>query len=481
MADRKEADVNESSGLDGNGGSSSSHSSLGPETAFRSNVNEAKLLRKTDLHVLPILFIIYLIAFLDRVNISNALTMGLPAELGLTGQQPNVALTIFFAPYIVFEIPSNLMMKRFKPRFWLTGCIFCFGIIMLCQGFVQSYSGLLATRFFLGLTEAGIFPGSFYLISFWYKKEEAQKRFTVYWSSTICAGAFGGLLATAIAKMDGIRGLSNWRWVFILEGIVSVLISVAAFFFLTDFPREAKWLSPEERAFILNKTKTDEAHTVPVTAKDVLTFFSKPKSWFGAIMYFSVLVPLYSISYFTPTIIQTLGYSTVQTQLHSVPPFAAAFGFSIVLAYFSDKFRMRSPFILTGFVVLIAGLSILISVHGRSHFSAEYAGVCLAAMGAFGMGGIIVCWFIMNLQGHVERSIGTGWMVCFGNAGGIVATFCFLKKDAPYYHTGYSICLGMSALCGLSVVCYTLLIWREKRAMARNEKEGDKVQHILYL
>lgn len=227
---------------------------------------------------------------LRSVNISNALTLGLPQELGLTGQQPNVALTIFFVPYILFEIPSNILMKRLSPHIWLSGCILCFGIIMICQGFVQNYGGLLATRFLLGLAEAGIFPGSFYLISFWYKQEEAQQRFTIYWSSTICAGAFGGLLASAIANMDGIRGLSNWRWVFILEGIVTVLVGIVAFFSITDFPREAKWLSQENREFILHKTGATESHIVPVTTKDVLTFLSKPKSWLAAITYFCKLM-----------------------------------------------------------------------------------------------------------------------------------------------------------------------------------------------
>lgn len=208
--------------------------------------------------------------------------MSLPTELGLVGDQQNVVLCIFFAPYIFFEIPSNIAVKRFTPQIWLSACISCFGIIMLCQGFVQSYSGLLATRFFLGLCETGIFPGSFYLISFWYKQEEAQRRFSVYWSTTIIAGAFGGLLASAIAKMDGIRGLSNWRWIFILEGIATVLIGILAFFCITDFPREAKWLSEEERGFILAKTGNDEAHTVPVTTRDVLRFLSRPKHWAAA-------------------------------------------------------------------------------------------------------------------------------------------------------------------------------------------------------
>ncbi|KAI0890590.1 MFS general substrate transporter [Annulohypoxylon maeteangense] len=479
MADRKGAD--DVVGGGSNDASFSSRSEFVAEEPFRAYVDETKLLRKTDLHVVPILFLVYLAAFLDRVNISNALTMGLPAELGLEGQQSNIALCIFFVPYIIFEVPSNVLMKKLNPHIWLSGCILCFGIIMLCQGFVKSYSGLLATRFFLGLAEAGIFPGSFYLISFWYTKEEAQKRFTVYWSSTILAGAFGGLLASAIANMNHMRGLSSWRWVFILEGIATVLISVLAFFCITDFPREAKWLSPEERAFLLNKTKTDESRLVPVTPRDVLAFLRTPKAWLGGLMYLSVLVTSYSLSYFTPTIIQTLGYSTIQTQLHSVPPFAAAFGLAVVLAYLSDKARIRSPFIFLGLALLITGLSILITTHGSAHFSAEYAGVCLTAMGSFGIGGMIICWYVMNLRGHVERSIGTAWMIGFGNCGGIVATFLFVKKDAPYYHTGYTVCLSMGCLCIASCACYAFYIWRQRKAEVGIGKEGDGIDRELYL
>jgi MFS family permease len=212
--------------------------------------------------------------------------LGLPKDLGLVGQQPNIALTIFFVPYILFEIPSNILMKKLSPHIWLSGCILLFGIIMIAQGFVQSYGGLLATRFFLGVAEAGIFPGSFYLISFWYGKDEAQRRFTFYWSSTIFAGAFGGLLATAISNLNGIRGLHSWRWVFIIEGIATVFIGIAAFFCISDFPKETKWLSSEEKAFILAKTGSHESHRIPVTIRDVGSFLLTPKHWVAAIMYF---------------------------------------------------------------------------------------------------------------------------------------------------------------------------------------------------
>jgi MFS family permease len=396
--------------------------------------------------------------------------MSLPTELGLKGQQANIALTIFFVPYVLLEIPSNILMKKFNPHVWLSSCILAFGVIMLCQGFVNSYGGLLATRFFLGVTEAGIFPGSFYLISFWYKYEEAQKRFTLYWSSVILAGAFGGLLATGIANMNGVRGLSNWRWIFILEGIITILIGIAAYFLVSDFPKEAKWLNSEEREFVLAKTHTDESHDVQIGMRDIKNFLKDIKNWLGAVIYFSIVVPIYAFAYFTPTLVQTLGYSVVQTQLHSVPPFAAALGLCFVAAYISDKARIRLPFVLLGYVLLIIGLAILLTIHSTvgSSFSTKYAAICLVSMGAFGAGPSIICWFLMNLRGHKQRSIGSAWMISIGNTGGIVATFAFLKQDAPEYHTGYSILMAISVLGTVSALLYAALIARE-RGRARDE------------
>ncbi|KAF2839589.1 putative allantoate permease [Patellaria atrata CBS 101060] len=451
-------------------------SSSSQDADIISGIDEAKLLRRIDFRVLPMLFTIYVVAFLDRVNVSNALTMKMPEELGMTGQQPNIALTIFFIPYIIFEIPSNILMKKLNPHIWLSLCILGFGIIMIGQGFVKTVGGLYATRFFLGLLEAGIFPGSFYLISFWYKREEAQKRFTVYWSSVMAAGAFGGLLATAIAKMDGMLGHSNWRWIFILEGILTVLVGIAAFFLVSDFPREAKWLTEEERRFVMAKTHTDESHQVSVKFKDIIEFFKDPKQYLGGLMYFSIVTPVYAFSFFTPTIVRTLGYSVVQTQLHSVPPFAAALVLCLIMAYISDKINLRLPFILFGYALLIVGLAILLCIHHK--FSPQYGGIHLVLMGSLGAGASIVCWYLMNLKGHKQRSIGSGFMISFGNTGGILAPFTFLKKDAPNYETGYSICMAMAVLGIASSVTYGVLVWREKKAARRN---GDEDAEFLSL
>lgn len=160
----------------------------------------------------------------------------------------------------------------------------------------------------------------------------------------------------------------------------------------------------------------------------------------------------------------------METQLHTVPPSAAALGLCILLTYLSDRLRLRSPFIILGFILTIIGLAILSTVHHGFHV--QYLAVCLIAMGAFAIGPIVICWYVMNLKGHMERSIGTAYLISFGNTGGIVATFCFLAKDAPAYHMGYSVCMGVVCVGVLAVVLYGGLVIQKNNA-ARTSEEKD--------
>lgn len=446
-----------------------------PLDSTLSEAEAAKLLRKIDLRVLPMLFIVYIAAFLDRANISNALTMEMPKELHLKGQQPNIALALFFVPYILFEVPSNAAMKKFSPHVWLSICCGGFGVVMIGQGFVKTYGQLICTRVLLGFFEAGIFPGSFYLISFWYKREEAQKRFTIYFTSVILASAFGGLLATGIAHMNGTQGYSNWRWIFILEGIVTMVVAFAAYFFISDFPSEAKWLTEAERQFIMAKNGehvTGDEHRI--TGKDLATFFKEPTNYLGALMYFAVVVPIYSFAYFTPTIIKGLGYNVVQTQLHSVPPFAAAFGLCLVTAFFSDRLNMRLPFVIGTSLITIIGLAIMMTIH--KGFSVRYLGVIFICMGIFSGAPIIICWYLMNLDGHKNRAIGSAFVISFGNTGGILAPFTFLTKYSPYYRTGYAICMGVTCMGVAATAVYSLLIINKNRSGRGLASEKHKLK-----
>lgn len=440
-------------------------SSNGSDQQNSQNPNARRLLTKIDFRILPILSLTYLVAFLDRVNIGNAAVFGLPTELGLKGTQYNVALTIFFVPYILFEIPSNVVLKKIKPHRFLSVCVFMFGFTTIMQGFVTSYSGLLTTRFFLGLFETGLFPGCFYLLSMWYKREESQKRFSFFFISTTLAGAFGGLLASAIGKMDGYHGKLAWRWIFILEGALTCAVAILGYFTIPDFPEDVKWLTAEEKEWVRARLCQDvgkSGRELPsVKFSDLKVIFTDYKYPLGALMYFGFIVPAYGYSYFAPTIIRGWHYSPIQSQLRTVPVAIVAYVFAMIVAIASDHWRHRYLFIVGSSLVTIAGFIILMTTHDNLH--AQYGGLFLSYSGAFAAMPVVVCYFQTNLAGHTRRSIGSGFQIAFGNIGGIIATFAFLSKEAPYYTKGYSICLAFTVLTIITSTIYVLGIRRENQ------------------
>ncbi|PWW75661.1 MFS general substrate transporter [Tuber magnatum] len=415
------------------------------------SINERRPLAKIDLRLMPFLTILYILSFLDQLE-----------DLSLGGLEYNTALTIFFVPYILFEIPSSIIMKKLRPHLWLSLCMFLFGPVTFLQGFVQNYSGLLATRFFLGTFEAGMVPGCFYIIAMWYKREEAQKRCSFFFSATILAGAFGGLLASAIGKVDGMQGYRGWRWIFILEGLLTCAISFFLYFLITDFPEEASFLTEGEREFVKARLLADVGHSgreTHVGIQDILDVFKDYKIFVGGLMYIGLVVPGYGYAYFAPTILKDLGYSAIQTQLHSVPPWVCAFAFAMTIAVMSDHLKHRFAF---------AVFPIFLAPHW--FLNPTYV-LFLVAMGCYSAVRVIACWFNLNLGGHRRRAVGSAWQVGFGNLGGIVSTYLFISKDSPRYTKGYAISLGFICLSAASSVAYYIAITMEngKRALGQSK------------
>jgi MFS family permease len=305
----------------------------------------------------------------------------------------------------------------------------------------------------------------FYLIGMWYKRHEAQKRYTFFFASTTLAGAFGGLLAAAIGKMNGMRGYLGWRWIFILEGTLTALVAIGCFFLIPDFPEDAKWLTAEERAFVKARLQDDQGKSAlerRITFRDVLNCFKDYKVFLGGFMYFGLIVPAYGYAYFAPGIIKSYGYGNIQTQLHSVPPWAAAFAFSMLVAYFSDKLRHRFLFAMFPIAIAIAGFAILITTHHNRHL--EYGALFMVTSGTYSAMPIIVCWFTMNLGGHHRRAVGAAWQIGFGNIGGIIATYSFPASTAKsFYHLGYSVCIGFVCLSALSCCLYLAAVVSQNR------------------
>ncbi|KAK7205258.1 MFS general substrate transporter [Myxozyma melibiosi] len=442
--------------------------------AAEMGIDQKKLMWKIDVRLVPMLCILYLWAFLDRVNISNAKLFSMTTDLDLTGNRFNTALTVFFVPYVLAEVPANLLMKKLKPHVWLSICMFFFGLTTCLMGLCQNFGSLIVCRLFLGFFEAGMFPGCFYLLAMWYVRAEAQKRYSFFFSSTTLAGAFGGLLASAIGLMDGKRGYHGWRWIFILEGIATCLIAVILYFYIVDFPEDAKFLTPTEQEFIKAKLAVDVGDSQlgrKTTIQDIGRVFKDYKIYLVGFMYFGLIVPSYGYAYFAPTIIKEFGYGNIQTQLHSVPPWVAACGLCMISAVMSDYLKHRYLFTVGLTLIAIVGFSMLLGVQDNVH--AKYAALFLCASGLYSAMPIVVCWCTTNFAGHVRRGVGAGFQVGFGNIGGIIATFSFLAADAPKYVKGYSIGIGFAGLSIISCTLYYLAIRRENSRRDRGLDYDD--------
>lgn len=210
---------------------------------------ELALVRKIDLRLLPMILVMYIMNYLDRTNIAAARLAGLEDELELTGTQYLTALSILFVGYILMQIPSNLFLNKIgKPALYLPTVMIVWGIISGATAGVQSYGGLVAVRFCLGFVEAAYFPGCLFYLSAWYTRKELGFRTAILFSGLLIAGAFSGLISAGITNgLDGARNLRAWRWLFIIEGVITIVIAAAAYFVLPNFPRTTSWLTENER------------------------------------------------------------------------------------------------------------------------------------------------------------------------------------------------------------------------------------------
>lgn len=208
---------------------------------------EKRLLRKLDLFIIPPIMLLYLLSFLDRVNIGNARLYGLEEDLKMAGSDYQIAVSLLFVTYILSELPSNLVIKKFKPSRWLAFITTSWGIIATLTGVVQSYGGLIACRLFLGAVEGGLFPGCVVYLTLFYTKQELALRVGYLFVSAALAGGLGGLLAYAIGNLDGYDGIRAWRWIMIIEGLPTFVLGISVFWWLADDPETAYYLTRAEK------------------------------------------------------------------------------------------------------------------------------------------------------------------------------------------------------------------------------------------
>ncbi|KAF8634477.1 hypothetical protein AX15_000917 [Amanita polypyramis BW_CC] len=434
-------------------------------------VDERRLMRKVDWHVVPWLSVLYLLAFLDRGSIGNAKLYHLENDLGITDSQYLIGLTVFFFPYATLEPASNIVLRRFRPSIWLPGMTLLWGIVMTLHGIMRNYRGLLVLRFLLGVFEAGLYPGIIFYISSWYKHSEVGFRVAIFFSSATVAGAFSGLLAAGIAKMDGIGGRPGWAWIFIIEGLATVVLSSASFWIVQDFPETARFLSEPERVFIIRRLREDmqfSAGGEKFSKRYIWQSLLDWKTWIAMAMYAGFDGPLFAFSLFTPSIINQLGYTATVANLLSVPVYAWGSLVTCFVGFLGDRIGSRSWINLVLFGIGLVGYIILIlsRTPGLSYFA-----VYLAVSAIFPTVPNSVAWIASNTEGAYKRSVTLGMAVGFGNLNGAVATNIYRARDKPWYRLGHGIVLGYIAIGFISSIVLSVMLRRENARRDRGDRD----------
>lgn len=432
----------------------------------------------------------YLINYLDRVNLGNARTLNndkphdnIQSQLKLTGIRYSIVVAIFFVPYVCMEFPSNILLKYFSPRVWIGRIMISWGIVTMCTASVSTYNGLLVARFFLGLAEAGFYPGVIMYLCFWYKPSERATRMAIFAGSIAVAGAFSGLLATGIGFMNRKGGLAGWQWLFLLEGIPAVLFGIAVWIFMPNYPNDAKFLTEEERNFAVLRMgpyapSANDKHFDKAIAKQTLM---EPLFWVFAVQYFLMTNSLNAFGYFAPTIVASLGFKGYTAQLLTVPPNVFALIIIVGNCLHSDFTKERTRHVIGGLIFVATGYLLLAVV---TNWAVRYFAVFLIACT-----NAAVLPFLAHrtatVSGSTATALATGGIIALANCGGISAPFLFPATDSPRYAKGN---WTVFAFLSFSVFITIYLGWRlgtgseyrsVKQTAGENKEELERRSSVI--
>ncbi|CAG8960421.1 hypothetical protein HYFRA_00008139 [Hymenoscyphus fraxineus] len=408
---------------------------------------EKKLARKIDRNIIPLTMLLYMFSFLDRVNIGNAKLYGLQQDLGLVGNQYQIAVSILFVTYCLSEVPANLMFKKATPRVYFLVISLAWGGIATVTGAVQNFAGLVAVRLLMGLFEGGLIPALVTYLTLFYTRKQLALRVGYLLSTSAFAGAVGGMLSYAIGYMEGVAGLRAWRWLMIIEGLPGIFLGVAAYFVFPNSPDVAKFLSAEERAFLVEAKMREVGQTTSGQEfhwKDVKEGVRDWQIWLLGFCQFCNDLMLYGFSTFLPSIIKGTGtWTSLQAQALTVPVYAAGTIVFLVIAYISDRQHRRGPYASIFAMVSVAGFCMLIA---STTSALSYAGCFVVVMGMYVTVGLPVAWLGGNKPRYSKRAFAIATQVTMGNIAGIVSPFLFQDRDAPRYTMGYGVIIGASTM-----------------------------------
>ncbi|CAO1629998.1 unnamed protein product [Parajaminaea phylloscopi] len=440
-----------------------------------------RIRRKIDWRLVPPLAGLYALSLIDRTNLSLAAQAGMLKDLRLTVNDRYAhAVVAFFPAYIALELVSNLGLRKVGARWWLPTAGVCWGLALIGMGFVTNWQGLTALRAVLGIFEAALFPGATYLLGCWYLRREMATRLTSFFMVGVFASGVSAIFAYALALIETGK-YRAWRWIFIGEGLISVVVAIACYWLIVDFPSSHRctFLTEEEKRITLTRIERDraDAESDGLTWKKLGTYAIDAKLWAFSIMFGGTTLAGYALSYFMPRIITSMGIAKKPVEVYAliIPPYVAALPWALTLARISDRMGVRSPFVAINAALSLIGCG-LFAFLPVNQAGARYFGLFLTTATANSNVPLISSWSQCSIRKQSKRAFASALVVGFGGLGGVVAGLIFREKDAPKYRFGMLFVMGASGVTVL--LCAVLAAWFAQcnRMAHRGRKviEGNK-------
>lgn len=329
--------------------------------AGASSLMETKTIRKVQIRIIPFIFLLYIVGFLDRINIGfAALTMN--KELAITSQQYGLVFGIFFVGYFLFEIPSNLLLHKIGARIWIARILITWGIVGTLTGFVHTVHQLYIMRFLLGLAEAGYFPGIVLYLTYWFRQREQAQAIALFLTCAPVASILGAPVSTLILDHVHWLALGSWRWLLILEGAPAIILGFLTYFLLPSRPEEAEFLTADEKAWIQAELAREEQQKLQQRQYSVLQVLASGRVWYLILIYFGLMIGTSTLTSWAPQLLKSLSsrYSNSEVGLLLTIPNLVGLAAMIVISRSSDRklerrYHVAFPAIMSGIALALLG------------------------------------------------------------------------------------------------------------------------------
>jgi MFS transporter, ACS family, tartrate transporter len=406
---------------------------------------EARVARKLRLRILPFTMLLYLVSFLDRVNVSFA-AFSMNKALGLTPAMFGFGGGIFFLGYIAFQVPSNLLMLRAGARRWIACVVVAWGLVSAASAFVIGPHSFYAMRFLLGATEAGFFPGTLLYLSLWFPVRHRAAAIAVFMAAAPLSTAIGSPISGALMELPSMAGLANWQWLFLLEGLPAVLLGLLTLRVLADRPDQAAWLDADERAWLVETLAAEHAQSrsAPTAGAAVFDTFRDPRVWALALIYSGTSATLYAVGFWSPLIIKEFGYSPMTVGWINAAPAMVTIVAMVLWGRHSDRTLERTWHV--ALPCLLGAIGLLWAGKAEAAWAAV-AALTLASVGCNAPKGPLWALPGVFLSG-AGAAAGIAWINSMGNIGGFVGPLLigWIKDRWGSYFGGLAVVAAMMAL-----------------------------------